>query len=302
MQTATDQQKAVEKFWDQRPCGSDQSGRPAATRDYFLEIEGHRYKYQGHIRQILSKINWRGKKVLEIGTGVGTDARELITRGAIYEGINVDQGSVDLTAKAFEVFRLSAGVRRCSATAMDYDDSSFDAVYSFGVLHHIPEVDRAVAEIYRVLRPGGEVLVMVYNKTSINYYVEIMFLRKIALRLLVFPPLLWGLAMIGFPKEKLERHRELYRTSKRASNQEWLSRNTDGPDNPYSRVYNAEEAARLFEQFEVLANEVYFFDRQHWGPLSKLMPESMARWLGARWGWHRVIHARKPGRDTPCLN
>src|SRR3712207_9497523 len=114
MQTATDQQKAVEKFWDQQPCGSDQSDRPAATRDYFLEIEGHRYKHQGHIRQILSKINWRGKKVLEIGTGVGTDARDLITRGAIYEGINVDQGSVDLTAKAFEVFRLSAGVRRRS--------------------------------------------------------------------------------------------------------------------------------------------------------------------------------------------
>jgi hypothetical protein len=74
---------------------------------------------------------------------------------------------------------------------------------------------------------------------------------------------------------------------------EWLSRNTDGPDNPYSRVYGAEEAQALLSAFRMTGNEVYFFDYRHWGALGRLLPESCRRALGRRWGWHRIVHAEK---------
>lgn len=294
MLSRADQQKSVEAFWNQKPCDSDRSARERGSREYFMEIERDRYSLQEHIPRVLDKIEWRGKSVLEIGTGVGTDARQLIRRGANYHGINVDQGSADITARALSSFSLPGRVEQMSATQMCFADHSFDAVYSYGVLHHVPDVERALREIHRVLKPGGELLMMVYNRSSINYYVEILLLRKMFLRLLGLPGATALLGLLGFPRDKLARHRELYRHSRSMSAQEWLSRNTDGPDNPYSRVYGKTEVQRLLRNFEILSNEVYFFDHRHWGIVGRLLPRSMVRALGRWWGWHRVVHARKP--------
>ena len=179
------------------------------------------------------------------------------------------------------------------ATSLDFPDGTFDVVYSFGVLHHIPDVTRAVAEIHRVLKSGGELLVMLYNRASINYIVEIMFLRKLGLRVLSVPGALDLLDWIGFPREKLERHKELHRQSRAITDQEWLSRNTNGPDNPYARVCGAKEAAELLAAFQIESHQVYFFDHRHWGVLGRLIPRNLRRALGRRWGWHRIVYARK---------
>jgi ubiquinone/menaquinone biosynthesis C-methylase UbiE len=293
MKDVASKQEEVRKFWNSKPCDSELSGKDPLSKDYFMEIENERYKYQSHILHLLSKIDWQEKRMLEIGTGVGTDARKIIGYGGIYTGINVDAGSVDMTAKALSTFSLPGDVRQCSATDMVFGSESFDIVYSFGVLHHIPEVEKAVAEIRRVLKPGGELLVMLYNKSSINYYVEIIFLRKLFLHFLVLPGVVGFLSLLGFPKEKLARHAELHRVSRSMNAQEWLSRNTDGPDNPYSCVYGKKEAKVLFKDFEVLCNEVYFFDHRHWGIVGRCLPSVLTNFLGKRWGWHRIIRARK---------
>lgn len=175
-------QDRVRAYWNDKPCDSELSDRDRLSREYFLDIERKRYDLQPHIHDILSKIDWRGKRVLEIGTGVGTDARQIIARGGLYVGTNVDRGSTEATSQALRVFSLPGIARECDATSLVFPDSTFDVVYSFGVLHHIPDVARAVAEIRRVLKPGGELLVMLYNRTSINYMIEIMLLRKIGLR------------------------------------------------------------------------------------------------------------------------
>lgn len=293
MKDVANKQEEVRQFWSSKPCDSELSGKDPRSKDYFLEIENERYKYQSHILQLLSKIDWQGKRILEIGTGVGTDARKIIKYGGIYTGINVDAGSVDMTAKALSAFSLPGEVRQCSAADMVFGNESFDIVYSFGVLHHIPEAEKAVAEIRRVLKPGGQLLVMLYNKSSINYYVEILFLRKLFLHLLVMPGVIGFLSLLGFPKEKLARHAELHRVSKNMSAQEWLSRNTDGPDNPYSRVYGKKEAEDLFKDFEVVSNDVYFFDYRHWGIIGRSLPGVLTDFLGRHWGWHRIIRAKK---------
>ena len=286
-------QKQVEAFWNAKPCDSDQSGYKRGTREYFLEIENERYEIQSHIHKMLGWLQWSGKKVLEIGTGVGTDARRIISQGGIYTGINVDQGSTDLTSKSLAAFGLPGAVQQASATTLPFADATFDIVYSFGVLHHIPDIEEALLEIHRVLKPGGELLVMLYNRTSINYYVEITFLRRLFRRLLIIPGMIRLLAVLGFPKEKLERHKKLGHSLGRLSADEWLSRNTDGPDNPFSRVYGRKEIELLLRQFKIQRNEVYFFDYRHWGIFGRLLPRFFINVLGKCWGWHRVVYAVK---------
>ncbi len=290
-------QERVRAYWNSRPCDSELSDRDRLSRDYFLDIERRRYELQPHIPEIISKIAWRGKRVLEIGTGVGTDARNIIGKGGVYTGINIDRGSTETTSQALRVFSLPGIALECDATSLGFPDSSFDVVYSFGVLHHIPEIGKAVAEIHRVLKPGGELLVMLYNRTSINYVVEIMFMRKLGLRILSLPGAIAALHRMGFPREKLERHKELHRQHRRMTDEEWLGRNTNGPDYPYCRgVFGAKEAAELFKAFRIENNEVYFFDHRHWGALGSLVPRNVGVALGRRWGWHRIVYAKKDAR------
>jgi hypothetical protein len=91
----------------------------------------------------------------------------------------------------------------------------------------------------------------------------------------------------------LERHRQLHRERGSMSREEWLSRNPNGPDYPYCRVYDAREAEELLAGFEILRHEVRFFDHRHWGVLGRLLPPWLRRALGRRWGWHRILHVRK---------
>jgi len=287
-------QERVRKYWDGRPCDSDLSDRNRLSREYFLDIERQRYELQPHILEMLSKFDWRGKRVLEIGSGVGTDARIIIEKGGgAYTGINIDRASTEATSRALQVFSLPGVALQGDATALDFPDGTFDVVYSFGVLHHIPEAEKAAAEIHRVLKPGGKVLAMLYNRASINYVVEILFLRKAALRILSMPGAIAMLERMGFPRRKIERHRQLASQYGKMTDDEWLSRNTDGPDNPHSRVYDAAEAQALLSAFRIRNNEVHFFDYRHWGALGRLLPKCARRALGRRWGWHRIVHAEK---------
>ena len=294
MQNAAQLQTQVQAYWNAKPCDSEFSSREDLSREFFLEVERERYRLQRHIPAMIDAIAWRGKRVLEIGTGVGTDARRIIGRGGIYTGVNVDAGSTHATASALHSFGLPGGVLQADATALRFPDASFDFVYTFGVLHHIPNVERAIAHIRRVLKPGGEVVAMLYNRTSINYGVEIKYLRKIGARALAFPGVLRLVALLGLPAQKLERHRELARQAYEMSDEEWLSRNTDGPDNPYSTVYDEREAAALFTGFEIRKQEVHYFNPEHWGPLGRALPRQGVAALGRRWGWHRIVYAAKP--------
>ena len=287
-------QERVRAYWDRRPCDSELSARERLSREFFLDVERQRYALQPHILECLSWIDWSGKRVLEVGAGIGTDARRIIGAGARYTGINVDRGSAEATAQALRVFSMPGVSLQRDATSLDFPDGAFDAVYSFGVLQHIPAAQRAVAEIHRVLKPGGDFLLMLYNRTSINYALEIKVLRKMGLRLLRLPGMIPLLGRLGLPRAKLERHRQIYLEHGSPSEEEWLSRNTNGPDYPYCRVYDAREARQLLAGFEILRTEIRFFDHRHWGVLGRMLPRRLRRALGLRWGWHRIAHARRP--------
>jgi SAM-dependent methyltransferase len=286
-------QSAVEQFWDAKPCDSDMSDKELYSNEYFREIQESRYQLQSHILELLSLLDLDRKRVLEIGTGVGTDARTIIDLGAHYTGINVDASSCNMTRRALDVFSLAGDVRHASALDIPYPNETFDIVYSFGVLHHIPDADQAVKEILRVLKPNGRLAIMLYNKTSINYMIEIRRLRKCGLRVLGLPGIVSLLGRFGLPKARLQHHLDLRKTIGTMSDEEWLSRNTDGPENPYSRVYDDMETEDLLSGFDEVEQYVRFFDYRHWGAIGRLIPATARYALGARWGWHRIAIARK---------
>jgi ubiquinone/menaquinone biosynthesis C-methylase UbiE len=294
MEESIDDQKqmAVQQFWNGKPCDSENSQLSPVSCAFYQEIEVERYTYQDHIPTILNNLDWKGKKVLEIGTGVGTDARKMISSGAEYYGINVDAGSCKLTRQALELFKAPGILEVMNATSVEFSDKTFDTVYTFGVLHHIPDVDKAISEIHRVLKPGGKLLFMVYNRSSINYQIEIRYLRRWILRLLQVPRVITLFSLLGFPRDKLVRHVDLFNSFGNMSESEWLSRNTDGPDSPYSIVYGKEEVERLLgDKFKLISNRVYYFESRHWGPFGRILPRFFVQFLGRKWGWHRVVLA-----------
>ena len=92
--------------------------------------------------------------------------------------------SVSLAKRNLEQRGLPANCFVSDAEALPFADSSFDLVYSHGVLHHTPNLPAAVAEVHRVLRPGGRAIVMMYHRASLNYYGGILFLRRLGALLL----------------------------------------------------------------------------------------------------------------------
>jgi ubiquinone/menaquinone biosynthesis C-methylase UbiE len=284
----------VKGFWNANPCQSALS-RETDRRRYFEDIS--RKRFQGrewHIPTVAQFTSFRGEDVLEVGCGIGTDGFEFARNKARYVGVDLTPKSIEIAKERFELFGVPGRFEVANAEeGLPFPDSSFDHVYSFGVIHHSPEPQRIVREIYRVLRPGGTLTVMLYNRSSINYYVEIMFLRRI-FRWCLLPPFMPGLlaAVTGFDRSKLEGHRETLK--RKLTKEQWISMNTDGPFCPLARVYDRQEAASLFKDFENVRQEVWEFNVDHWSFIGKAMPDRIAKWIGRCCGWHRMIYATKP--------
>jgi SAM-dependent methyltransferase len=145
------------------------------SEEYCLAALRHRYELYPFLPEFVDFNRWAGKHVLEVGCGQGADLSQFALAGAIAHGC-------DLTAKHCEISRSfvsrvggSAAVAQADARALPYASNSFDLVYSFGVLLLMEDLDSAVAEIHRVLKPGGSVIAMFYNRDSLHYYVKTLY-------------------------------------------------------------------------------------------------------------------------------
>jgi 2-polyprenyl-3-methyl-5-hydroxy-6-metoxy-1,4-benzoquinol methylase len=115
-----------------------------------------------------------GKRVLEIGCGMGLHS-ELMTRvGAKVTSIDLSETSVAATSRRFDLKGLSGDIRQMDAEKLDFPDETFDFVWSWGVIHHSSRTGRCVREIHRVLKPGGECRVMVYNLGGMPAYITML--------------------------------------------------------------------------------------------------------------------------------
>ena len=286
----------VRAFWQANPCGVKFADAVPGTRHFYELVEAHRYTKEWHIPIAADFRSSRGLKVLEIGCGLGTDGAQFADAGADYTGVDLTEAAVDLARKRFELFDLPGKLQTADAENLAFEDESFDLVYSHGVLHHTPEIGKAVREIHRILRPGGRAVVMLYHRGSYNYRVNISVLRRAGAPLLTWEP---GIRLInkltGEPFDSLRQHAELLKTEKESYLKpgEFLSQNTDGAGNPLARVFSRREARELFKDFQEVTLKIYFLNKRWLPVIGKLLPRQLEARLAARWGWHLWIYATK---------
>ena len=155
------------KQWTADPAGAFAAGEDdLGSPESFRRIEAYRYREQPWMHETFHFEHYRGARVLEIGVGAGTDHMQFARAGAELTGIDLTPRSVELTSERLRQEGFTPDVRLMDAERLDFPDGSFDAVYSFGVLHHTADPARAFAEVRRVLRPGGRFVGALYNRDS----------------------------------------------------------------------------------------------------------------------------------------
>ncbi|HEX6190246.1 MAG TPA: class I SAM-dependent methyltransferase [Pyrinomonadaceae bacterium] len=283
----------VRVFWQAHPCGTKFSDAEIGTPEFFARVEAHRYEKEWHIPAAADFQNTRGLRVLEIGCGMGTDGAQFAKAGAIYTGIDLTDAAVELARKRFQVSGLPGEFRVADAERLDFPDASFDLVYSHGVLHHTPDIEAAVREIHRVLKPGGRAMVMLYHRGSYNYQVGIRVLRRAGAGLLRSET---GIKLVNLltrePIDSLREHAQLAKNGN-SSADDFLSQSTDGAGNPLARVYSRREARELFKDFSGVELRAYFLNKRFVPVIGSLLPRAVESALASRWGWHLWIYAAK---------
>jgi ubiquinone/menaquinone biosynthesis C-methylase UbiE len=167
--TTEDLTKQVHGFWNKASCDTHIAAADKFTKQYFEEIEIYRYYDQPFIHKFAQFSRYRGKEVLEIGFGAGTDFIQWLRSGSVATGIDLTEEGLANLQQRIKVYGLPQPRELVvgSAEKLPFATGSFDLVYSFGVLHHCADTPRALAEAVRVLRPGGELKIMLYNRHSI---------------------------------------------------------------------------------------------------------------------------------------
>jgi SAM-dependent methyltransferase len=158
----------VEAYWNRRPCNIRHSTKDVGSKEYFDEVEERKYFVEPHIPGFAEFDRWKGKRVLEVGCGLGTDATNFARAGADYSAIELSEVSLELARKRFDVFGLKGNFVHSKGEhlAEHFPAETFDLVYSFGVIHHTPEPIEIIRQIRKVIKPGGELRLMVYAKNS----------------------------------------------------------------------------------------------------------------------------------------
>lgn len=156
--TEDDYKKSTQKNWGRDPCGSHLVDKSLdyLSKEYFDELEKEKHDFEPWKEEEFNTLDVNGKRVLEIGFGMGCDHINLARKGAIMTGIDITEGNKTVTTAHFKAYGMpGSNLIVCDAEKLPFHDNSFDFIYSFGVLHHTPNMEQAVSEIYRVLKVGG---------------------------------------------------------------------------------------------------------------------------------------------------
>ncbi|UCE79707.1 MAG: class I SAM-dependent methyltransferase [Nitrospiraceae bacterium] len=161
----------VKGFWNQHPLCAAHIPYPLGTEEYFNYYDTLReanesleFSYELHEYK-----DFAGKKVLDVGSGNGYVLSKYAREGAEVYGVDITRTAVDLCHKRFELLGLRGNFSVTNAEVLPFKDNTFDCVCSMGVLHHTPDTGKAVSEIHRVLKRGGRLIVMFYNRNSVSY-------------------------------------------------------------------------------------------------------------------------------------
>lgn len=162
----------VKAFWNRQSCETQYARSEKFTREYFEQIEQWRYADQPFIHAFAQFTRYHGKRVLEVGFGAGTDFIQWLRTGATASGIDLTTEALANLTHRIQVYNLPEpeSLQVGDAENLPFPANSFDLGYSWGVLHHTPDTEKAISELVRVVRPGGEIKIMLYNRHSFCAY------------------------------------------------------------------------------------------------------------------------------------
>lgn len=296
----------VHAFWNMQACGSHYIDADRNSLEFYEGYRAFRYASEWHIQKIVP-FEWSaGKSMLEIGCGNGADAVTFVRAGADYTGVDLTEEAVEATAEHLRLLNLSGRTLVADASRLPFDDGMFDLVYSHGVLHHMPVPTEGFAEVYRVLKPGGRAVVMLYHRSSFNYYIRIMGYMRLRLLLRI-------LFRVG--RWRRDRRNLSQRISGLQGNsdariwtlhynaflrqgwgylraQSFVHHATDGPECPFAHVYTKGDIRRLFNRFEGLRFSVAHFPAGRF-PMGRFVPFAVERLLARLLGWYLFVDAGK---------
>jgi SAM-dependent methyltransferase len=158
--------EAIRRYWNERIHDLEMTSHPVGSREFFADLDEYRFDKLRYLPQLVDFAAYRGRQVLEVGCGIGTDLARFAAGGAQVTGVDLAQTAIDLAIENFAQRGLAGNLRVADGEALPFPDASFDLVYGHGVLQYAAAPDRIVAEAHRVLRPGGEAIFMVYNRVS----------------------------------------------------------------------------------------------------------------------------------------
>lgn len=263
--------KGVRDFWEAAACGEVYAIGPDDRQRYQVQY-AERYRLEPYIEELAGFEDASGREVLEIGVGMGADhLRWARSAPARLVGVDLTRRGATLTRDRLGLEGLHATVLVADAETLPLASESFDVVYSWGVLHHSPATGRAIAEVHRVVRPGGRALVMIYHSRSVLGFV--LWLRYGLLRLR--------------PRTSLH---DIYAT--------YL-------ESPGTKAYSVAEARELFARFSDVSIVTRMSPgdllegaagQRHGGPLLRIARRLWPRWLLRRMpslGTYLVVSARK---------
>lgn len=165
----------VRDFWESHVNNEYYTDRSRGSESYFDEIEERRYRWHYHLADFFSKRQGSKGALLEIGCGIGMDSVQLSKCGFKVTAVDLTKTAIEVAQEFARIRNQEIDFRVGNSERLEFADGSFDNVYSFGVLHHTPDIDAAIAEVHRVLKPGGTADIMLYHKHSIVGFIHRLF-------------------------------------------------------------------------------------------------------------------------------
>ena len=158
--------ETIRTYWEAHIHDSAVSTHGPGSGEFFRDLDAYRFEKLNYLEGVLTPARFNGKRVLEVGCGIGTDLVRIARAGASVTGIDLATTSIELAKQNFAVHGLLANLCVMNGERLEFADDTFDVTYAHGVLQYTASAPTMVAELHRVLRPGGDLIAMVYNRYS----------------------------------------------------------------------------------------------------------------------------------------
>ncbi|MGB2717121.1 MAG: methyltransferase domain-containing protein [Vicinamibacterales bacterium] len=158
--------RRVREYWNHRIHDLEMTAQPVGSREFFDELDDYRFDKLAYLPRIVDFNGYSGRRVVEVGCGIGTDLVRFARGGAKVVGVDLSETAVQLARANLDTHGVRGSVMVGDGARLPLPNDSTDVLYAHGVLQYSANPLAIVTEAHRVLRPGGIAIFMVYNRVS----------------------------------------------------------------------------------------------------------------------------------------